>query len=179
MSAEGGPKLPLLIYDGDCSFCRMWVDYVKCFTHDAISCAPSQQVGSAFPEIPLQDFKAAAQFVDESGHVSRAHAIFRAFSCAPCKRWMLGCYLHLHYLEQCPNRATADAGHRPRCINCEIPGASVSAGALRPYGAGLPRAGRDLPDRFPGIRSWLIRSTGLAGGRLLEDGAREYGVRAT
>ena len=96
MNAEGGPKLPLLIYDGDCSFCRMWVDYVKCLTHDAISCAPSQQVGSAFPEIPLQDFKAAAQFVDESGHVfSGAHAIFRALSYAPRKRWMLGCYLHL------------------------------------------------------------------------------------
>jgi hypothetical protein len=53
MNAEGASKLPLLIYDGDCSFCRMWVDYIKCFTGDAISCAPSQQVGCAFPEIPV------------------------------------------------------------------------------------------------------------------------------
>jgi len=96
MSAEGEPKLPLLIYDGDCSFCRMWVDYVKCCTGEGIFCAPSQQVGSAFPEIPLQNFKASAQFVDEDGQVSSgAHAIFRALSYSPRKRWMLWCYLHL------------------------------------------------------------------------------------
>ena len=36
MSAEVDPKLPLLIYDGECAFCRMWVDYIRGFTGDAI-----------------------------------------------------------------------------------------------------------------------------------------------
>ena len=44
---------PLLIYDGECSFCRFWVDDWKDLTGDRVAYAPFQEVADQFPEIPL------------------------------------------------------------------------------------------------------------------------------
>ena len=87
---------PLLIYDGDCAFCKFWVGYWKSWTGDAITYAPYQEVASEFPGIPLDSFRSAAQFIDIDGTVSSgAEAMFRSLARAPSRRWPLWCYTHL------------------------------------------------------------------------------------
>ncbi len=48
---------PLLIYDGDCGFCRYCVDYARDVTGPAVDYQPYQLVGSRFPagSTALQD----------------------------------------------------------------------------------------------------------------------------
>ena len=43
------PK-PVLIYDGHCGFCRIWLDYWRQLTGDRIEYLASQDVGARFPQ---------------------------------------------------------------------------------------------------------------------------------
>ena len=68
---------PLLIYDGRCGFCRIWIDYWKRLTGGEIDFAPSQEVAGRFPQIPAQAFAEAVQLVRPDGSVaSGARAVF-------------------------------------------------------------------------------------------------------
>jgi lipase maturation factor 1 len=68
---------PLLIYDGRCGFCRIWIDYWKRLTGDDVDYAASQEVGSQFPQIPPGAFAESVQLVRPDGSVaSGARAVF-------------------------------------------------------------------------------------------------------
>jgi predicted DCC family thiol-disulfide oxidoreductase YuxK len=68
---------PLLIYDGRCGFCRIWIDYWKLLTAGRIDFAASQEVAGRFPQIPQQAFAEAVQLVRPDGSVaSGARAVF-------------------------------------------------------------------------------------------------------
>jgi lipase maturation factor 1 len=86
------PKKPLLIYDGDCGFCKLWISRWKQLTADKVDYAPYQEVASQFPQIPAEDFRKSVQFVDQDGSVTKgAKAVFQSLRYAN-KKWMLWCY---------------------------------------------------------------------------------------
>ncbi len=39
---------PIMVYDGDCTFCRRWIARWKKLTGSAVQYAPSQEVGERF-----------------------------------------------------------------------------------------------------------------------------------
>jgi len=89
-------NVPLLIFDGDCSFCRLWIEYWKRLTGGAITYAPYQEVGERFPQIPAENFKRAVQLILPDGEVlSAAHAVFRSLAYVPGYGWLLWAYLHV------------------------------------------------------------------------------------
>ena len=45
---------PILVYDGDCTFCRLWIDRWRALTGDRVQYAPFQEVSTQFPEIPRE-----------------------------------------------------------------------------------------------------------------------------
>lgn len=113
MSSSPDPprdQRPLLIYDGDCSFCRYWIDAWRSVTGERVEYAPYQDVASRFlpppspaetearqaapgPVIPLEAFRRSVQLVLPEGKVySAAEAVFRTLACAPGWGWMLGVY---------------------------------------------------------------------------------------
>ena len=92
---ERAKDTPLLIYDGGCAFCRFWVEYWRDRTGEAVLYAPYQDVAELFPDIPIDRFRAAAQFRDADGKFSSgAEAVFRTLACAPGahRRWPLWAY---------------------------------------------------------------------------------------
>jgi predicted DCC family thiol-disulfide oxidoreductase YuxK len=66
-----------LVYDGDCSFCRLWVGYWQALTGDAVEYVPYQKGAKRFPEVPVADFKKAVQLFEDGRHYSGAEAVFR------------------------------------------------------------------------------------------------------
>ncbi len=87
------PMKPLLIYDGDCNFCRRWINRWKSLTQEQVDYAPFQQVADQFPQIPKENFKASIQLIEPSGATfSGAEAVFRALASTPNKRWLLRAY---------------------------------------------------------------------------------------
>jgi predicted DCC family thiol-disulfide oxidoreductase YuxK len=83
---------PLLIYDGDCEFCRYWISRWQHVTKDRIDYAPYQQVATEFPEIPLSAFQTSVKLILENGEVfSGSEAVLRALN----NRLLLWCYYSL------------------------------------------------------------------------------------
>jgi predicted DCC family thiol-disulfide oxidoreductase YuxK len=90
------PPKPLLVFDGDCSFCRLWIDRWKAMTGERVDYAAFQQAADAFPEIPAEHFKQSVQLILPDGEVfGGAHAVFRTLAQAPGEGWMLRLYLQL------------------------------------------------------------------------------------
>jgi hypothetical protein len=84
------PK-PILIYDGRCGFCRIWLDYWRQLIGDRIEYLASQDVGDRFPQIPGEAYPQSVQLVRPDGSVaSGARAIFESLGRERFYPWISG-----------------------------------------------------------------------------------------
>ncbi len=86
---------PVMIFDGDCNFCRRWISRWHQSTGDRVEYIPFQHpsVAERFPELTRERCEQAVQLIDTDGRVySAAEAVFRVQAVAPWKRWPLWCY---------------------------------------------------------------------------------------
>ena len=110
------PPKPLLVFDGDCEFCRFWIARWRRQTGEAVDYQPYQEprIAERFPELPRERFARAVQLIEADGRVSEgAHAVFRALAHSGRGAW-LWCYLHLPrfaFITERTYRLIAD--HRP------------------------------------------------------------------
>jgi predicted DCC family thiol-disulfide oxidoreductase YuxK len=73
--------LPLLIWDGDCGFCRRSVEHLRARSGDRLAFEPYQTARPRFPDIPVSAFAEAVHLVEPDGRVSRgAEAVYRALA---------------------------------------------------------------------------------------------------
>ncbi len=85
-------KRPVLVFDGDCGFCRRWVWRWKALTGDAVEYAPYQSAAARFPRISEQRFAGAVHLIEPGGQsYSGAEAVFRLLASAG-RRWPLWAY---------------------------------------------------------------------------------------
>jgi len=85
---------PLLIFDGRCGFCKIWIEYWKQLTI-GVEYAPSQEVAPLYPQIPQEKFAESVQLVMPEGEVlSGARAVFTTLTFAPGLAWLLWIYDH-------------------------------------------------------------------------------------
>ena len=96
LRVNDAPSKPLLIFDGDCHFCRRWVERWRELTGGAVEYAPFQEVAARFPEIPREAFEKAVHFIEQDGKVYRAaQAVFRSLGTARGGRALGWCYEHV------------------------------------------------------------------------------------
>ena len=82
-----------MIFDGDCGFCRRWIERWKLWTGGRVDYAPSQEAGTRFPEIPQEEFRRSVQLVTPDGRVfDGAEAVFRSLAFAPRGGALLAAY---------------------------------------------------------------------------------------
>jgi predicted DCC family thiol-disulfide oxidoreductase YuxK len=90
---EQTPERLLLIYDGDCGFCRRWVARLRKVTGERLSYEPSQSASPRFPQIPLENYHHSVQLVDPKGKVYQgAEAVYRGLSVVPILSWLVWMY---------------------------------------------------------------------------------------
>ncbi len=71
------PSKPLLVYDGDCGFCKLWIARWREETGDAVEYQPLQEAAARFPEVPREEFERAVKLVKPDGTVrSGAAAVY-------------------------------------------------------------------------------------------------------
>ncbi len=91
------PAKPLLIYDGDCKFCALWIRRWQSVTGprvDYLACQ-NPRVIAQFPEIPREQFESAVQLIQPDGAVSSAaEAVFRSLAADPHGKWLFDLYQH-------------------------------------------------------------------------------------
>jgi lipase maturation factor 1 len=89
------PPKPLMVFDGDCNFCGIWVRRWRETTGDAVEYLPFQDASIAerFPEIPRERFASAVHLIEIDGAVYYgAEAAFRALGHNAQRRWLLAWY---------------------------------------------------------------------------------------
>src|SRR5215831_10331801 len=87
---------PLLVFDGDCAFCRLWIARWRATIGGALDVAPSQEAAARFPEVPAERFRDAVVLIEPAGRVTRgAEAVFRALALARGHELPLDLYYHL------------------------------------------------------------------------------------
>lgn len=78
----------LVIFDGDCSFCRRWANRWREIAGDALAFEPYQQAAARFPKIPVGQFGQAVHLVEAGGKIRRgADAVYAAMSIAGQRQW--------------------------------------------------------------------------------------------
>ena len=89
------PARPLMIFDGDCGFCRRWIVRFERWTFPHVDFLPAQdnRVAAQFPEISREQLDSAVQLIAPDGSVfSGAEAVFRALDSASRASWLLRAY---------------------------------------------------------------------------------------
>ena len=82
---------PILIFDGKCGFCRIWIDYWQRLTGNRVEYRASQDVGESFPRIPPGAYGESVQLVRPDGAVvSGARAVFETLGKEKLYRWVSG-----------------------------------------------------------------------------------------
>jgi len=89
------PTKPLLVFDGDCRFCGLWIKRWQQITGDSVEYQPYQNpdIAARFPEIPREQFATAVQLIEPDGIVYfGARATFGTLARNPAWRWPLRIY---------------------------------------------------------------------------------------
>ena len=90
------PTKPLLIWDGECDFCRLWIERWREITAGKVDYATYQQAAQQFPEIPGEQFKRAMVFIEPDGETFfAAEAVYRSLRHRSSKRWLAWSYDHV------------------------------------------------------------------------------------
>jgi predicted DCC family thiol-disulfide oxidoreductase YuxK len=91
------PKMkPLLLYDGNCGFCRKWVGRWRALTGDQVLYEPYQEVAFRFSEIDPQRFTQSLQLILSNGEVLQgAEAVFKSLESVIYLRWLNWSYDHV------------------------------------------------------------------------------------
>ncbi len=68
----------LLVYDGGCAFCRLWIDRWRLLAENRVQFVTSQEIAVLFPEMPRERYARAVLLIDEDGtRFHGAEAVFR------------------------------------------------------------------------------------------------------
>src|SRR4029077_16911440 len=83
-------------WDGECLFCKMWIERWGEITAGKVDYATYQQAASQFPEIPLDQFKRAMAFIEPDGKTFfAAEAVYRSLQYRSSRTWLAWSYDHV------------------------------------------------------------------------------------
>jgi predicted DCC family thiol-disulfide oxidoreductase YuxK/uncharacterized membrane protein YphA (DoxX/SURF4 family) len=87
------PAKPLMIWDGECHFCRRWIERWREITAGEVEYVTYQEAANRFPEIPIEQFKRAVAFIEPDGKAFfAAEAVYRSLRYRSSRRWLAWSY---------------------------------------------------------------------------------------
>src|SRR5437899_6135793 len=83
------PTKPLMIWDGECHFCRRWIERWSELTCDQVDYATYQEFAERFPEIPREQFERSVVLIEPDGSTFfAAEAVFRSLRYRASRKWL-------------------------------------------------------------------------------------------
>jgi lipase maturation factor 1 len=90
------PPKPLMIWDGECHFCKRWIERWREITAGKVDYATYQEAAARFPEIPVEQFKRAVAFIEPDGEAFfAAEAVYRSLRYRSSRKWLAWSYDHV------------------------------------------------------------------------------------
>src|SRR6266516_1610571 len=141
------PPKPLMIWDGECHFCKRWIERWREVTAGKVDYKTYQEAADRFPEIPVERFKRAVAFIEPDGvNFFAAEAVYRSLRYRFSSRWLAWSY------DQVPGfAATSEVAYK-------------FIARHRSFGSAITRLlwGQDVrPPTYLWARRWFLRALGL------------------
>jgi predicted DCC family thiol-disulfide oxidoreductase YuxK len=147
LSVSNPPPKPLMIWDGECHFCKRWIERWREITAGEVEYVTYQEAANRFPEIPIEQFKRAVVFIEPDGKAFfAAEAVYRSLRYRASRRWLAWSY------ERVPGFAAAS----------EL--AYKFIARHRDAGSAVTRLlwGNDVrPPTYLWARRWFLRAVGV------------------
>src|SRR5436190_5271082 len=90
------PPKPLMIWDGECHFCKRWIERWREITGGEVDYATYQDAAHRFPEIPVEQFKRAVALIEPTGEAFfAAEAVHRSLGYRSSRKWLAWSYDHI------------------------------------------------------------------------------------
>jgi predicted DCC family thiol-disulfide oxidoreductase YuxK len=90
------PPKPLLIWDGDCDFCRLWIERWRQMTAGKIDYCIYQEIADRFPEISSDEFNRSLVLIEPDGTAFfAADAVYRSLAYRRSREWLAWSYDHV------------------------------------------------------------------------------------
>lgn len=84
---------PIMVYDGECRFCRRMIARLRKMTSNQIDYRSYQRVAHEFSQVSVQDFEKAVYWFDPGGRfLWGSDAVLRCLSYIPHLRWLVYLY---------------------------------------------------------------------------------------
>src|SRR5437016_5976287 len=139
------PPKPLMIWDGECHFCRLWIERWRELTRGEVDYTTFQESAARFPEIPRQQFERAVVYIDTAGNVfTAAEAVYRSLQSR--RKWLAWGYDHVPGF-----KGVSEFGYK-------------FIARHRKFSSVLTRLfwGEDVrPPTYFGARRWFLRALGV------------------
>ena len=141
------PPKPLMIWDGECHFCKRWIERWREVTAGKVDYKTYQEAADRFPEIPVERFKRAVAFIEPDGETFfAAEAVYRSLRYRFSRRWLAWSY------DRVPGfAATSEVAYK-------------FIARHRSFGSAITRLlwGEDVrPSTYFWARRWFLRALGL------------------
>src|SRR4029077_2164101 len=141
------PPRPLMIWDGECHFCKRWIERWREITAGKVDYATCQDAAARFPEIPVEHFERAVAFIEPDGEAYfAAEAVYRSLRYRSSKEWLAWSYDHVPCFAAVSENAYKFIAHN------------------RSLGSTFTRLlwGKDVrPPTYFWARRWFLRMLGL------------------
>src|SRR5215470_6115183 len=96
LGVSNPPPKPLVIWDGDCDFCRLWIERWREITAGKVDYSSSQDVADRFPEIPPDEFNRSVVLIEPDGTAFfAAEAVYRSLAYRRSREWLAWSYNHV------------------------------------------------------------------------------------
>jgi len=100
------PSSPILVWDGECKFCKWWKTRWELRTKNDLSFKTYQEVAAQFPDIPEKEFKKASRLIEIDGCVySGSDSAYRSLYIAGDDKW------HIWYAKEGWFQKISDLGY--------------------------------------------------------------------
>jgi predicted DCC family thiol-disulfide oxidoreductase YuxK len=85
-----------MIWDGECHFCRRWIERWREITAGKVDYATYQKAAARFLEIPVEQFKRAVALIEANGEAYfAAEAVYRSLRYRSSRKWLAWSYDHV------------------------------------------------------------------------------------
>ena len=75
------PPKPLMIWDGECHFCKRWIDRWREITAGTVDYATYQDAKQRFPQIPVERLERSVALIKPDGETFfAAEAVYRSLA---------------------------------------------------------------------------------------------------
>jgi predicted DCC family thiol-disulfide oxidoreductase YuxK len=90
------PPKPIMIWDGECHFCKRWIERWREITAGKVDYATYQEAAARFPEIPKEQFKRSVVLIEPDGEAFfAAEAVYRSLRYRSSRKWLAWSYDHV------------------------------------------------------------------------------------